>query len=95
MFAEVFLYIIAGLAFFLRALYWCIIIDVILSWAAVFGVRIVIGPLVSLTQPLYAMVRKYLPTTIGIIDITPIILILLLDVIASLGIPFLIKLLQY
>lgn len=95
MFTATFLYIIAGFSFFVRVLYWCIIIDVILSWAAVFGVRIVIGPLVSLTQPLYAMVRRFLPTTIGIIDITPIILILLLDVIASLGIPFLIKLLQY
>ncbi len=95
MLIEVLLYIIAWFAFFLRVLYWCIIIDVILSWGAIFGVRIVIGPLVSLTQPLYAAVRKILPTTIGIIDIAPIILILLLDVMATLGIPFLIKLLQY
>jgi len=94
MFAEVFLYILAGFSFFLRVLYWCIIIDVILSWGAVFGVRIVIGPLVSLTHPLYALVRRVLPTTIGIIDITPIILILLIDVIASLGIPFLIGLIK-
>ncbi|MFA6080459.1 MAG: YggT family protein [Candidatus Gracilibacteria bacterium] len=93
--ASIFLYIISGLAFFLRVLYWCIIIDVLLSWLSILGVRVIIGPLVSITQPLYAVVRKILPTTIGIIDITPIILILLLDVIATLGIPFLIKLIQY
>ncbi len=94
MMSAVFLYLIAGLAFFFRALSWIIIIDVILSWLSLLGLRIVIGPLVSITQPLYAMVRKILPTTIGVIDITPIILILLLDVISGLGIPFLMGLVQ-
>ncbi len=94
MITSIFIYLIAGLAFFLRALYWCIIIDVLLSWLSILGLRIVIGPLVSITQPLYAVVRKYLPTTIGVIDITPIILILLLDVISGLGIPFLMGLIK-
>lgn len=94
MLLDIYLYIIAGLAFFFRALTWCIILDVILSWLSLFGLRIVIGPLVSVTQPLYALVRRYLPTTIGVIDITPIILILLLDVISALGIPFLMNLVK-
>jgi YggT family protein len=76
----------------LRAIYWLIIIDVLLSWLSVLGVRVVIGPLISITQPLYAMVRKLLPTTIGVIDITPIILILAIDVFVGIGIPFLIRL---
>lgn len=62
--ADILIYILSGLAFFFRALTWCIIIDVILSWLSLFGLRIVIGPLVSITQPLYALVRKYIPTTI-------------------------------
>jgi len=94
MMTGIFIYIIAGFTFFLRALYWCIIIDVLLSWLSLLWLRIVIGPLVHITQPLYAVVRKYLPTTIGIIDITPIILILLLDVISGLGIPFLMSLVK-
>ncbi len=91
---DIYLYLLAGLAFFFRALTWCIIIDVVLSWLSLFGLRIVIGPLLNITQPLYALVRKFLPTTIGIIDITPIILILLLDVISALGIPFLMNLVK-
>jgi len=91
---SLYLYIIAGLAFFFRALSWIIIIDVVLSWLSLLGLRIVIGPLSQITQPLYAMVRKVLPTTIGVIDITPIILILILDVISGLGIPFLMSLAQ-
>jgi YggT family protein len=94
MMTTVFVYLIAGLAFFFRALSWIIIIDVVLSWLSILGLRIVIGPLVSITQPLYAMVRKFLPTTIGVIDITPIILILLLDVMSGLGIPFLMSLVK-
>ncbi len=94
MVAEVSLYLISGFAFFLRALSWCIIIDVLLSWLSVMGVRVVIGPLVNITQPLYALVRKLLPTTIGMIDITPIILILAIDVTANIGIPFLISFIQ-
>ncbi len=94
MMTTVFLYLIAGLAFFFRALSWIIIIDVVLSWLSLLGLRIVIWPLMNITQPLYAMIRKVLPTTIGMIDITPIILILLLDVISGLGIPFLMDLVK-
>lgn len=94
MISDILVYIIAGLAFFFRALSWCIILDVILSWLAVFWLRIVIGPLVQITQPLYALVRKYLPTTIWVIDITPIILILLLDVMSTLGIPILLNMIR-
>lgn len=94
MMTTVFVYLIAGLAFFFRALSWIIIIDVVLSWVSLLGLRIVIGPLINITQPLYAMVRKIFPTTIGVIDITPIILILLLDVLSGLGIPFLMSLVK-
>lgn len=36
------LYLLAGLAFFLRILYWAIIADVVLSWLTLLGLHIVI-----------------------------------------------------
>ena len=72
---NLFIYIAEAAFLFLRILYWMIIIEVILSWLALFGMHIHIKALTDITRPLYRFVKKYIPTTIGMIDFSPIILI--------------------
>ncbi len=81
------LYLLAGFTFFLRIIYWAIIIDVVLSWLTLLGLHIVIGPLNNITRPLYDLTRKIFPTRIGMIDLAPLILILVLDVLIMIAIP--------
>lgn len=83
------LYLLAGLAFFLRILYWAVILDVLLSWLTLLGLHIVIGPLNSITRPLYDLTRRIFPTRVGMIDLAPLILIILLDILMVMGVPFL------
>lgn len=82
------LYLLAGFAFFLRILYWAVIADVILSWLTLLGLHIVIGPLNSITRPLYDITRKIFPTRVGMIDLAPLILILVLDLLMVVAVPF-------
>ena len=88
------LYLLAGLAFFLRILYWAIIADVVLSWLTLLGLHIVIGPLNSITRPLYELTRKIFPTRVGMIDLAPLILILVLDMLMMIAVPFLATILR-
>lgn len=88
------LYLLAGFAFFLWIIYWAIIIDVLLSWLTLLGVQIVIWPINSITRPLYDLTRKTLPTRVGMIDLAPLVLILVLDLVRGGLIPFLINILR-
>ncbi len=88
------LYLLAGIAFFLRILYWAVILDVILSWITLLGLHIVIGPLNSITRPLYDITRQIFPTRVGMIDLAPLILIIVLDLLMMVGIPSLVNLLK-
>lgn len=88
------LYLLAGLTFFLGLIYWAIIIDVLLSWLTLIGVQIIIGPLNSITRPLYDLTRKIFPTRVGMIDLAPLVLILILDVLRMGVIPFLTHILR-
>jgi len=83
------LYLLAGFTFFLGIIYWAIIIDVLLSWLTLLGLHVVIGPLNSITRPLYDLTRKMFPTRVGMIDLAPLILILVLDLLRAGIIPFL------
>lgn len=69
MFTIIGLYLLAGLAFFFGLLYWAIIIDVLLSWLTLLGIQVVIGPLNSITRPLYELTRKIFPTRVGMLDL--------------------------
>lgn len=88
---SLWLYLLAGVTFFLGLLYWAIIIDVLLSWLTLLGVHVVIGPLNSITRPLYEITRRVFPTRVGMIDLAPLILILVLDLLRIALIPFLIN----
>jgi YggT family protein len=79
MFTLLGLYLLAGFSFFLGLIYWAIIIDILLSWLTLLGVQIIIGPLNSITRPLYDLTRKIFPTRVGMLDLAPLILILILD----------------
>lgn len=65
------LYLLAGFSFFLGLISWAIIIDFLLSLLTIFGIQIIIGPLNSVTRPLYDLTRKIFPTRIGNFDIAP------------------------
>jgi YggT family protein len=54
---------------------WVIIISAILSWVQPDPYNPIVQMLYRLTEPAYALVRKYIPTVFGGMDIAPLILI--------------------
>jgi YggT family protein len=61
---------------FLSILRWVIILDIILSWSVLFGVRVQIPFVRSLLDPVYRFVRSNLPTTFSGLDFAPLIVLL-------------------
>jgi len=55
---------------------WVIIIAALISWVKPDPYNPIVQTLYRLTEPAYAVVRKYIPTVIGGIDLSPIIIIL-------------------
>jgi len=55
---------------------WVIIIAALISWVKPDPYNPIVQTLYRLTEPVYTVVRKYIPTTIGGIDLAPIIIIL-------------------
>ena len=68
---------------FLQIIYWMVIIEVILSWLVLFGIQIYLQPLVAITRPIYATIKKYIPTTIGMVEFAPIIAIIGINILVS------------
>lgn len=58
---------------------WVIIIAALLSWVNPDPSNPIVQILRRLTEPAYAYVRRYIPTVIGGIDLSPIIIILALQ----------------
>jgi YggT family protein len=58
---------------------WVIIIAALLSWVNPDPSNPIVQILRRLTEPAYAFVRRYIPTVIGGIDLSPIIIILALQ----------------
>jgi YggT family protein len=80
-----FLIIAINLVF--RALWWAILIRVLLSWLPMAGIRIdpynpIIRFLYSITDPILEPLRRF--TTIGMIDLSPIVALIGLDLIRQL-----------
>ena len=62
----------------LEILSWFILIDVILSLLQVlFWVRLRPAFISSIIDPMYANIKKYIPTSIWVLDLTPMVAILL------------------
>jgi len=55
---------------------WVIIIAALISWVRPDPYNPIVQTLYRLTEPAYALVRRYIPTAIGGIDLAPIIIIL-------------------
>ncbi len=55
-----------------------VILDVILSWLTLLGIRFRPKIISDIIDPLYINVKKYIPTSIWPFDFTPIVIILLL-----------------
>lgn len=68
---------------------WVVIIAALLTWVRPDPSNPIVQILYRLTEPVYALVRRYIPTVIGGIDLAPIIIILGLQFISL----FLVKLL--
>ena len=58
---------------------WVIIISAIVSWVNPDPYNPIVQILYKLTEPLYQKIRKLMPTTISGIDLTPIIVLLILN----------------
>ena len=54
---------------------WIIIISAILTWVKPDPYNSIVQMLYRLTEPAYALIRKYIPTVFGGMDLAPIILI--------------------
>lgn len=75
---------IAGLLFILNNLImvymWIIIIAALLTWVRPDPFNPIVQLLYRLTNPAYALVRRYVPTMFNGIDLSPLIIIVLLQV---------------
>ncbi len=58
---------------------WVVIISALLTWVNPDPSNPIVQILNRLTEPVYAFVRRYIPTVIGGIDLSPIIIILALQ----------------
>lgn len=54
---------------------WVIIISALLTWVRPDPYNPIVQTLYKLTEPAYALVRKYIPTVFGGMDLAPIIII--------------------
>ncbi|AJC87667.1 YggT family protein [Campylobacter insulaenigrae] len=57
---------------------WIIIISALISWVRPDPYNPIVQILYRLSEPAYALVKRFIPTTIGSIDLAPLIIILLL-----------------
>ena len=55
---------------------WVVIIAALITWVRPDPYNPIVQVLMRLTEPVYAFVRRYIPTVIGGIDLAPIIIIL-------------------
>ena len=58
---------------------WVIIIAALISWVRPDPYNPIVQTLYRLTEPVYAFIRRYIPTIIGGIDLAPLIVILALE----------------
>jgi len=63
---------------------WVIIIAALITWVQPNPYNPIVRFLWGITEPVYAFIRRYIPTTFGGIDIAPIILILAIEFIIML-----------
>lgn len=85
------MYLLSGCFFFLSFLKYAIIADVILSWLTLLGIQVIIWPLNSITVPLYKLTKKIFPTQLGVLDLAPLVLLIILDIGVNILSPFILR----
>ncbi|MDD5770517.1 MAG: YggT family protein [Candidatus Gracilibacteria bacterium] len=70
------IYLIFGLYIFFDIIGILVFIDVILSWLLIFQINFRPKFIANILDPIYKFVKSKIPTTIGIMDFTPIIVII-------------------
>lgn len=68
-------FILLAVVIFLRLVFYIVVFDVILSWLSLAGIRFRPKFMRDILDPLYSLVRKYIPTRFWAFDFTPIILV--------------------
>jgi len=63
---------------------WAVIIAALITWVQPNPYNPIVRFLWGITEPVYAFIRRYIPTTFGGIDIAPIILILAIEFVTML-----------
>ncbi len=58
---------------------WIVIIAALITWVRPDPYNPIVQVLMRLTEPVYAFIRRYIPTVIGGIDLAPIVVILALQ----------------
>ena len=61
---------------FLDLIYYILFLDIILSWISLSGIQFRPRFISSIMDPIYNFIKKSIPTTFWIIDVTPIIVLL-------------------
>ncbi|MCP4523009.1 MAG: YggT family protein [Candidatus Gracilibacteria bacterium] len=69
---------------FLKILEVLVFIDVILSWLQIFGLNLRPKFLADIIDPIYNTIKKLIPTSIGGLDFTPIIILLFITFLTGL-----------
>ncbi|MDD5212974.1 MAG: YggT family protein [Candidatus Gracilibacteria bacterium] len=75
--------LIFALIIFLEIISYLIIADVILSWLSLAGVKFRPAIISAILDPMYLNIKKVFPTTIGPLDLTPIIVLIAISIIET------------
>lgn len=75
--------ILFSLLIFLSLIQWIVFIDVILSWGSLLGIHFRPKFIQSITLPLYETVRRFIPSSFGGIDFTPILVFIAIEILAK------------
>ncbi|MBW7954890.1 YggT family protein [Candidatus Gracilibacteria bacterium] len=76
--------IILATYFFLNFLQIFIFVDVILSWLTLFGLNIRPKIISDLIDSMYLYVKKYIKTSFGPVDFTPLIILIIISLLQNL-----------
>jgi len=72
---SIFILFFTAIIIFLELIQYLVIFDVILSWLMLAGIRFRPRFLASILDPLYKKTKEFIPTSLGPVDFTPIIII--------------------
>ncbi|MDD3302198.1 MAG: YggT family protein [Candidatus Gracilibacteria bacterium] len=67
-----------AIIFLTEIIFYIMVVDIILSWLMLFGVRFRPKFISDILDPVYSSIKSILPTTFGPLDFTPIIVIMII-----------------